>query len=125
MRKHECDGQQTDTMYQNVDGYKSQLASQQEKLAIENRCIGMGASGQNKNLCMEDPDAYAAKKSECESMDAKDNDLNKCIRNIENYRSDYQIAQRAKELGVSERNAKKIMKNEEQIKKLQESLGQV
>ena len=92
----------------------------------ENQCMTLGAtSGTLKNLCMNNPDDYASKKSECEGMGATDNDLNKCIRDVNKYRTDWQIAQKAQELGINERNAKKYMENEAEINRLKALTGQV
>jgi hypothetical protein len=95
-----------------------------KKKELEGKCDALGAkSGANKKLCMEDPDKYSNAKSQCESMNATGSDFNKCVKDPESYKQDYDLKNAAEEKGMKVRQYEKQLEDQQQLEALQKLLG--
>lgn len=102
----------------------AQLQAQQAEAQKKATCDSLGAtSGANKNLCMENPDAYKTAKSQCDGMNATGAAFNKCIKDPSGYKVQYDLEMAAKNSGMSVREYEQAQDREAEIKRLQQSLG--
>lgn len=102
----------------------AQLQAQQAEAQKKATCDSLGAtSGANKNLCMENPDAYKTAKSQCDGMNAVGAAFNKCIKDPAGYKVTYDLEMVAQNSGMSVREYEQAQDREAEIKRLQQSLG--
>lgn len=106
---------------------EKRLAKLQEQQAEEQKkikCDSLGATvAPNRGLCMSNPDSYSVAKAECDKMNATGIAFNNCVKNPSAYKQQYDIEMAAKDKGMSVREYEKSQEREEEIQRLQKSLG--